>query len=531
MVYLILYLVLHLCNGLDPTRPNFIFFLTDDQDLLFDSMLYMPFTLDYFEKNGITFTNSFISTTICCPSRTESITGRTYQNIRQKGQIDCMDIAAQYNVFNNTQSMFQIFQKNGYITSSFGKLTNNMNKFWCEDKPPLLTGFDRIQCPCDYNNFYGIQYMNKYMNGTVKILNLPLTPSLHETPMVGNSSLQFIDEIISDKSIKKPFISWIGVHAPHFPADPTDWYSDLYPNATAPRTPNFNVHASKHHGFVSTNPKLDSTAIEWIDQLWRDRLRSLLSVDDLMRDLVNLLETKNILNNTYILFSSDHGYHLGQWRVPCSKQQIYETDIRIPTYMSGPNIGGEMKSDNIVSNTDFLPTFLDLANIKYDVNTYDGMSWVQGNIINGYNEIVVNNYNIEKWRDTLLIQYGRSGKGSSDFSHCQMWWPLPNNSFPGQDIDPVGHNSNNESWYVNGPSNVWRAIRILNKTTNVVYAEFVNNYDSTYDLNHPNFTEYYNIIDDPYQMNNLYYNLSNYMKNELHSLLMKYAVCNGTSCW
>eukprot|EP01084_Bolivina_argentea_P023304 43456_1 len=234
---MVLLVTLHLlaiaCYGLDSSRPNFVFFLTDDQDLLFDSMSYMPFTSNYFKQNGITFTNSFISTPICCPSRTESITGRGFQNIRQNGHIDCMDIAATYNVFNNTASMFQLFHQNDYITSSFGKLVNNMNIFWCDNKPPLTNGFDRIQCPCNYNDFYGHQYMNYYMNGTITIKNFSLTPSLHETPMVGNASLEYLNEIISNKSINKPFITWIGVHAPHYPADPTDWYSDLYANETA----------------------------------------------------------------------------------------------------------------------------------------------------------------------------------------------------------------------------------------------------------------------------------------------------------
>ena len=153
---MLLLLLIHLSNALDPNRPNFIFFLTDDQDLLFDSMSYMPFTYPYLQQNGVEFTNSFISTPICCPSRTESITGRGFQNI-QNGPIDCMDISATYNVFNNTDSMFQLFANNGYLTGSFGKLTNNMNNFWCNKKtPPMLDGFHRINCPCDYSYVHHI---------------------------------------------------------------------------------------------------------------------------------------------------------------------------------------------------------------------------------------------------------------------------------------------------------------------------------------------------------------------------------------
>ena len=89
-----------------------------------------------------------------------------------------MDISAKYNVLNNTESLFQLFHSNGYSTSSFDKLTNNMNAFWCERDPPLLDGFDRVHCPCNYNDFYGDEYMNYYQNGTVTIdTNMTLTPS------------------------------------------------------------------------------------------------------------------------------------------------------------------------------------------------------------------------------------------------------------------------------------------------------------------------------------------------------------------
>ena len=274
-------------------------------------MDYMPFTKHFFESNGMTFTNSFIATPICCPSRTESITGRGFHNIRQP-PVDCMDISATFNVFNNTQSMFQVFHRNGYDTSSFGKLTNNMIQYFCVHSPPFTNGFDRIHCPCDYNNFYGAKYMNYYPNGTLTVdSNIALTPHLYETAMVGNASIQYLSQIIVDPKHNRPFMTWIGVHAPHYPADPASWYSHLYSNETAPRTPNFNVHVDDHYNFVSSNPELNGTAIEWIDQLWRDRLRSLLSVDDLVRDLVELLESHDVLKNTYILFSSDHGYHLG----------------------------------------------------------------------------------------------------------------------------------------------------------------------------------------------------------------------------
>ena len=154
-------------------------------------------------------------------------------------------------------------------------------------------------------------------------------------------------------------------------------YYNHFNDAKAPRTPNFNVQSSDKHPMVAENPILNETAVEWIDQLYRDRLRTLLSVDDIIKELFEYLEDENLLNNTYVLFTSDHGYHLGQWRIACSKQQMYDTDIRVPMYIRGPGITAQSTADEMVVNIDILPTFVDLAGIVLDdASVIDGKSLV-----------------------------------------------------------------------------------------------------------------------------------------------------------
>ena len=184
----------------------------------------------------------------------------------------------------------------------------------------------------------------------------------------------------------------------------------------------------------------------------------------------------------------------------------------------------------MVSNIDFLPTMLDLAGIEYAVNDYDGMSWLRGGILNASNHL--NDKMGMKWRDRLLIQYAIGGSKSqiTDFSHCQTWFPAEG-QFQGFDLHPPGSNSLGQRWITNDGTNNWRAIRILNETVNVVYAEFVNDYDNLTLLHHPDFIEFYNIDSDPYQMDNVYRSLDDSVKGELHEMLMEYAVCSGTDCW
>eukprot|EP01084_Bolivina_argentea_P024569 45779_1 len=101
-------LILSILMSVVASAPNFIFVLTDDQSTFFNSTNIMHSLKKKVIKQGVTFQNSFVATTKCCPSRVETITGRYFQNIRSSNDSlnTCMSVASQYNVINNTQSMF-----------------------------------------------------------------------------------------------------------------------------------------------------------------------------------------------------------------------------------------------------------------------------------------------------------------------------------------------------------------------------------------------------------------------------------------
>ena len=160
-----------------------------------------------------------------------------------------------------------------------------------------------------------------------------------------------------------PFFLWLGPHAPHYPAVPAPWHADLFPNMTAPRTPSFNRHAPDKHLMVAQNAELNAEALMYIDQHMRDRWSALVSVDDMLSSVINTLEKLGIADHTYIIYSSDHGYHLGQNRLGCSKEQIYETDIRIPLLVRGPGVKAGSEHAVVTTNVDIAPTVLDLAGV------------------------------------------------------------------------------------------------------------------------------------------------------------------------
>ena len=102
-------------------------------------------------------------------------------------------------------------------------------------------------------------------------------------------------------------------------------------------------------------------ALDWVYQA---RAESLLSVDDLVGNLINTLTATNQLNNTYVVFTSDNGYHLGQFRLAGGKQSPYEEDVHLPLFIRGPGIAPGITIPHLVANIDIAPTFAELAGLS-----------------------------------------------------------------------------------------------------------------------------------------------------------------------
>src|SRR5262249_13886235 len=150
----------------------------------------------------------------------------------------------------------------------------------------------------------------------------------------------------------QPFFLWIGVAAPHVPAIPSDKYDGGLGGLVAPRTPGFNEEdVSDKPRFLRQTPQLTDKDVDQIDQEYRDRQLTLMSVDDLIQNLVQTLDQTGELANTYILFTSDNGIFQGQHRLK-GKSAAYEEAIRVPLIVRGPGVPPGTRSDLLVTNID-----------------------------------------------------------------------------------------------------------------------------------------------------------------------------------
>ena len=130
-----------------------------------------------------------------------------------------------------------------------------------------------------------------------------------------------------------PFLMVLSTPAPHDPFTPAPQYQNAFSNVNAPRTPAFNyiknVNEQKHW-FLRTQPvPLSQTLVNKIDEVFRNRWRTLLSVDDMVDKVMKRLEDLELLDNTFVILTSDHGYHLGTFALTIDKRMPYETGKRI----------------------------------------------------------------------------------------------------------------------------------------------------------------------------------------------------------
>ena len=108
-------------------------------------------------------------------------------------------------------------------------------------------------------------------------------------------------------------------------------------------------------------PKLPDSQINSNDEYYRNRLRALQSIDEIVNNTVSYLTDHNLIDNTYIIYSADNGFHISQHRLYPGKNCPYEEDINVPLIIRGPNVAKGATNMLATTHTDLAPTILEMA--------------------------------------------------------------------------------------------------------------------------------------------------------------------------
>ncbi|KAF9767010.1 hypothetical protein IL306_000486 [Fusarium sp. DS 682] len=206
----------------------------------------------------------------------------------------------------------------------------------------------------------------------------------HQTDVIKAKALSRLESLTSSN---KPFYIQIAPTAPHTQSDgpsvPCARHMWRFNNATAPRTPNFNPAdkwQSMKPAWLKERKYLTEDQIAYVDWQYRSRLQSLLGIDEMVQDIYELLKKKGELDNTYLIYTTDNGFHMGQNRQIGGKGLPYIEDTNIPMIIRGPGISHGSKSKIPSTHVDMAPTFLEIAGLKKDSKGYppflDGRSLV-----------------------------------------------------------------------------------------------------------------------------------------------------------
>lgn len=208
----------------------------------------------------------------------------------------------------------------------------------------------------------------------------------YNTDLVAEKGLGFLDDAIK---ADKPFFVTIAPIAPHAefnvtiqnlssaeiiksPPVPANRHANLFSDAVVPRTPNFNPDTPSGVGWIAEQPKLSAENITYNDLWYRQRLRSLATIDEMIEQVITKLQDYDLLDNTYIFYSSDNGYHISQHRFQPGKGCGFEEDINVPLIVRGPGVPTGEVVDLATSHTDLAPTFFDILGLPLR-SDFDGI--------------------------------------------------------------------------------------------------------------------------------------------------------------
>lgn len=343
------------------TRPNIVVILTDDQRV--PSLAAMPNVRKLLVDHGVTFTDAYVSNSLCCPSRSANLTGNyshtthVYTNAPPYGGEP---------VFRNTgddRSTTATWLDPTYRTALIGKYLNYFQDDAAAGYVP--PGWDVFKAFAEKTGHY--YNYDLTLNGKIK--HYGSEPQDYSTTVFQRAAVSFIHQT------QGPLFLYFAPFGAHGTARPAPADETSFQGLKSWRPANYNeANVSDKPAWVQNQPRLSVTQQAAGDKFRLDQLRTLRSVDRAVAGIIEALRETGRLHNTLIIFTSDNGIQWGEHRL-VGKATGYEESLRVPLVVRYDPLTSQPRTDDhLIVNIDFAPTIADVAGVTAPAT--DGMSFL-----------------------------------------------------------------------------------------------------------------------------------------------------------
>lgn len=418
--------------------PNILCFITDqhraDHLCCYGNAQVCTPNIDRLAAEGIVFTQSYVANPVCMPNRASMFTGRypKAHGIRENG-----------NTLSPAEKTLPgTLRQAGYQTASIGKIhlapfnaksgavsceheLYESQQYWAHSgKLPLpYYGLENV-CLVDGHGPYvygdykrwldeehpgafdGLQARNarEPRSGARECWKASIPEELHYNTFIADRTIDFL----RNRDTDRPFFVWCSFPDPHHPFCPPHPYCDLYNPAE------IDFHPARREGELGNLPPYFTQAFEGaittggsrgdIRIITDDHYREILAltygmvsmVDANVGRVMRALEEMSLLDNTIVVFLSDHGDLMGDHWLINKGPFLYHGLVRVPTIWRLPQSSGGRVCDAMISTVDLCPTLLQMAGVEKPEGV-QGISYEP--ILRG---------ECEQIRDCVYIEYDES---------------------------------------------------------------------------------------------------------------------------
>ena len=415
--------------GMAGTPPNIVVLMADDLDVATLDMAIdlglMPALESEMIDVGLRFDESFVTDSLCCPSRATFLTGQYPHNHGVRRGQSAPGGDGSFAAFDDNHTLANALRGAGYRTALIGKFLNGYGYEVPRNHPECSSaeckmryvpaGWSDWQGMPDYGELNGTPgYAGAYCmyNYTVNVNGSLVTYGTgsadYQTDVIAERAGALIDDVALDGA---PLFLVASPLAPHYelclPASGAfSWDIRPAPRHAGSLPSNVELDTSKPslgeadvsdkpYWFGDEYPGLDYWQILTLNRQFRHRLEALRSLDDLFATIRQRLVAAGQWDQSYVVFTSDNGWLYGEHRVP-GKVLAYEESIRVPLFLRGPGVEQGTRRNAMVLNNDLAPTIAELAGVTLD-HEMDGRSLVP---------LFVQD-NPPDWRRRFLIEHFR----------------------------------------------------------------------------------------------------------------------------